>query len=71
LIDARERIGNFRTCFVQTSVVYTHPPFPSFLPHKHRVGKPFGMEYLFGEPYYHQLVDLLAYGSMLFFVESA
>jgi hypothetical protein len=29
------------------------------------------MEYLFDEPYGHQLVDLLAYGSALFFVESA
>jgi hypothetical protein len=29
------------------------------------------MEYLFDEPYSHQLVDLLAYGSTLFFVESA
>jgi hypothetical protein len=29
------------------------------------------MEYLFDEPYSHQLVDLLAYGSALFFVESA
>jgi hypothetical protein len=29
------------------------------------------MEYLFDEPCSHQLVDLLAYGSMLFFVESA
>jgi hypothetical protein len=29
------------------------------------------MEYLFDEPYIHQLVDLLAYGSALFFVESA
>jgi hypothetical protein len=29
------------------------------------------MEYLFDEPYSHQLVDLLAYGSALFFVETA
>jgi hypothetical protein len=29
------------------------------------------MEYLFDEPCGHQLVDLLAYGSTLFFVESA
>jgi hypothetical protein len=29
------------------------------------------MEYLFDEPCCHYLVDLLAYGSMLFFVESA
>jgi hypothetical protein len=29
------------------------------------------MEYLFDEPCNHQLVDLLAYGSVLFFVESA
>jgi hypothetical protein len=29
------------------------------------------MEYLFDEPCIHQLVDLLAYGSALFFVESA
>jgi hypothetical protein len=29
------------------------------------------MEYLFNEPCSHQLVDLLAYGSALFFVESA
>jgi hypothetical protein len=29
------------------------------------------MEYLFDEPCIHQLVDLLAYGSTLFFVESA
>jgi hypothetical protein len=29
------------------------------------------MEYLFDEPYSHQLVDLLAYGSALFFVELA
>jgi hypothetical protein len=29
------------------------------------------MEYLVDEPYDHQLVDLLAYGSALFFVESA
>jgi hypothetical protein len=29
------------------------------------------MEYLFDEPCSHQLVDLLAYGSTLFFVESA
>jgi hypothetical protein len=29
------------------------------------------MEYLFDEPYDHQLVDFLAYGSVLFFVESA
>jgi hypothetical protein len=29
------------------------------------------MEYLFDEPCSHQLVDLLAYGSVLFFVESA
>jgi hypothetical protein len=29
------------------------------------------MEYLFDEPCNHQLVDLLAYGSALFFVESA
>jgi hypothetical protein len=29
------------------------------------------MEYLFDEPYSHQFVDLLAYGSALFFVESA
>jgi hypothetical protein len=29
------------------------------------------MEYLFDEPCGHQLVDLLAYGSALFFVESA
>jgi hypothetical protein len=29
------------------------------------------MEYLFDEPWSHQLVDLLAYGSALFFVESA
>jgi hypothetical protein len=29
------------------------------------------MEYLFDEPYDHQLVDLLAYGSALFFVELA
>jgi hypothetical protein len=28
------------------------------------------MEYLFDEPYNHQLVDLLAYGSVLFFVET-
>jgi hypothetical protein len=35
------------------------------------VGKPFGMEYLFDEPCGHQLVDLLAYGSAPFFVESA
>jgi hypothetical protein len=28
------------------------------------------MEYLFDEPCSHQLVDLLAYGSTLFFVES-
>jgi hypothetical protein len=28
------------------------------------------MEYLFDEPCSHQLVDLLAYGSALFFVES-
>jgi hypothetical protein len=28
------------------------------------------MEYLFEEPCGHQLVDLLAYGSALFFVES-
>jgi hypothetical protein len=28
------------------------------------------MEYLFDEPCNHQLVDLLAYGSALFFVES-
>jgi hypothetical protein len=28
------------------------------------------MEYLFDEPCIHQLVDLLAYGSALFFVES-
>ena len=29
------------------------------------------MEYLFDEPCFHQHVDLLAYGSALFFVESA
>jgi hypothetical protein len=29
------------------------------------------MEYLFDEPCSHQLVDLLAYGSAIFFVESA
>jgi hypothetical protein len=29
------------------------------------------MEYLFDEPCSHQLVDLLTYGSVLFFVESA
>jgi hypothetical protein len=29
------------------------------------------MEYLFDEPYNHQLVDFLAYGSALFFIESA
>jgi hypothetical protein len=29
------------------------------------------MEYLFDEPCSHQLVDLVAYGSALFFVESA
>jgi hypothetical protein len=29
------------------------------------------MEYLFDEPCTHQLVDLLAYGSALFFVETA
>jgi hypothetical protein len=29
------------------------------------------MEYLFDEPCSHQLLDLLAYGSTLFFVESA
>jgi hypothetical protein len=29
------------------------------------------MEYLFDEPCSHQLVDLLAYGFALFFVESA
>jgi hypothetical protein len=29
------------------------------------------MEYLFDEPCSHQLVDLLAYGSVVFFVESA
>jgi hypothetical protein len=29
------------------------------------------MEYLFDEPFSHQLVDLLAYGSALFFIESA
>jgi hypothetical protein len=29
------------------------------------------MEYLFDEPCSHQLVDFLAYGSALFFVESA
>jgi hypothetical protein len=29
------------------------------------------MEYLFDEPCSHQLVDLLAYGSTLFFIESA
>jgi hypothetical protein len=29
------------------------------------------MEYLFDEPYSHQLMDLLAYGSTLFFVELA
>jgi hypothetical protein len=29
------------------------------------------MEYLFDEPCSHQLVDLLAYGSTLFFVETA
>jgi hypothetical protein len=29
------------------------------------------MEYLFDEPCSHQLVDLLAYGSALFFVETA
>jgi hypothetical protein len=29
------------------------------------------MEYLFDEPCGHQLVDLLAYGSKLFFVETA
>jgi hypothetical protein len=29
------------------------------------------MEYLFDEPCSHQLVDLLAYGTVLFFVESA
>jgi hypothetical protein len=29
------------------------------------------MEYLFDEPCSHQLVDLLAYGSALFFIESA
>jgi hypothetical protein len=29
------------------------------------------MEYLFDEPCSHQLADLLAYGSALFFVESA
>jgi hypothetical protein len=29
------------------------------------------MEYLFDEPCSHQLVDLLAYGSAFFFVESA
>jgi hypothetical protein len=29
------------------------------------------MEYLLDEPCSHQLVDLLAYGSALFFVESA
>jgi hypothetical protein len=28
------------------------------------------MEYLFDEPYSHQLVDLLTYGSALFFVET-
>jgi hypothetical protein len=28
------------------------------------------MEYLFDEPYGHQLMDLLAYGSALFFVET-
>ena len=43
-------VGNLRTCFVETCVVYTHPPFPPFLSHKHRVGKPFGMEYLSDEP---------------------
>jgi hypothetical protein len=29
------------------------------------------MEYLFDEPCSHELVDLLAYGSMFFFVETA
>jgi hypothetical protein len=29
------------------------------------------MEYLFDEPYDHQLVDLLAYGSVLLFIETA
>jgi hypothetical protein len=29
------------------------------------------MEYLFDEPCSHQLVDLLTYGSALFFVETA
>jgi hypothetical protein len=29
------------------------------------------MEYLFDEPCSHHLVDLLAYGSAIFFVESA
>jgi hypothetical protein len=29
------------------------------------------MEYLFDEPCSHELVDLLAYGSVLFFVETA
>jgi hypothetical protein len=46
-------VGNLRTCFVETSVVYTHPPFPPFLSHKHTVGKPFEMEYLLDEPCHH------------------
>jgi hypothetical protein len=29
------------------------------------------MEYLFDEPFSHQLVDLLAYGPMLFFIKAA
>jgi hypothetical protein len=30
LINSEKRVRNFRTCFIQTGVVYTYPPFPSF-----------------------------------------
>jgi hypothetical protein len=37
LIDAWQRKRNFRTCFIKTGVVYTHPPFPIVFLYYYRV----------------------------------
>jgi hypothetical protein len=31
LIDSWQRKKNFGTCFIQTGVIFTHPPFPILL----------------------------------------
>ena len=62
LVYARQRKVILWARLVEPSIINTHPPLPSLLFDKNRIGEPVGVEYLSNESCCQEFGDLFTYG---------